>query len=429
MSNFTNLDALLAKIQPQEPQKRVRFMLVGTHTNQTTGYSKVTHNIIQELVKYQWIDIYHFAFQNFVKNQQPNRAYPPNVNVYDPYTNEKGDHSEQGFGFSQLPDYVRQVKPDFMMIYNDASIICRFLDKLQENLQPEERTYKLIIYLDQVYKIQRPEFLDRINKDTNIYFTFTNYWREILQRQGITKPIHVLRHGFEPNEFKPLNRDAMRKKHNIPQHLFLFLNLNRNTPRKRHDIVVQAFAQLVAKHPTKPLGLLAVCDAGQLGGYPIREIYMREIIRLNLIPEHHTHKLMITEHSMAWDDSVINEIYSMSDVGITAADGEGFGLCQFEAMGIGIPQVVPYIGGFRDFCIPNHNSICVQPKTELYLPLALSVIGGKGEITDPTDLALAAEEYLLDTDLREAHGKAAMETVLTYRWANEVKQLVEVLKS
>ena len=321
MSNFTNLDALLAKIQPQEPQKRVRFMLVGTHTNQTTGYSKVTHNIIQELVKYPWIDIYHFAFQNFVKNQQPNRAYPPNVNVYDPYTNEKGDHLEQGFGFSQLPDYVRQVKPDFMMIYNDASIICRFLDKLQENLQPEERAYKLIIYLDQVYKIQRPEFLDRINKDTDIYFTFTNYWREILQQQGITKPIHVLRHGFEPNEFKPLNRDAMRKKHNIPQHVFLFLNLNRNTPRKRHDIVVQAFAQLVAKHPTKPLGLLAVCDAGQLGGYPIREIYMREIIRLNLIPEHHTHKLMITEHSMAWDDSVINEIYSLSDVGITADDG------------------------------------------------------------------------------------------------------------
>lgn len=430
MSNFTNLDALLAKLPiQQQTQKRVRFMLVGTHTNQTTGYSKVTHNIIYELAKYPWIDIYHFAFQNFVKNQQPNRIYPPNVNVYDPFANEKGDQSEQGFGFSQLHTYVRQVKPDFMMIYNDASIICRFLDKLQENLQPEERTYKLIIYFDQVYKIQRPEFLDRINKDADIYFAFTNYWREILQQQGITKPIHVLRHGFEPNEFKPLNRDAMRKKHNIPQHVFLFLNLNRNTPRKRHDIVVQAFAQLVAKHPTKPLGLLAICDAGQLGGYPIREIYVREIIRLNLIPEHHTHKLMITEHSMAWDDSVINEIYSISDVGITAADGEGFGLCQFEAMGIGIPQVVPYIGGFRDFCIPNHNSMCVQPKTELYLPLALSVIGGKSEIVDPTDLALAAEEYLLDTDLREAHGKAAMMTVLGYKWADEVKQLVEIIKS
>jgi len=434
MSNFTNLNVLLTKLgiqlpQSQENQRRVKFMLVGTHTNQTTGYSKVTHNIIHELVKYPWIDVYHFAFQNFVKSQQPNRMYPPNVNIYDPFANENGDHSEQGFGFSQLPGYVRQVKPDVIMIYNDASIICRFLDKLQEQLQPDERKYKMIIYLDQVYKIQRPEFLERINRDTDIYFAFTNYWREILQQQGITKPIHILRHGFEPNEFKPLNRDAMRKKHNIPQQVFLFLNLNRNTPRKRHDIVIQAFAQLVAKHPTKPLGLLAVCDAGQLGGFPIKEIYMRELIRLNLIPQHHVHKLMVTEHSMAWDDNVINELYSMSDVGITGADGEGFGLCQFEAMGVGIPQVVPYIGGFRDFCIPNKNAMCVVPKYELYLPLSMSVIGGKSEIVEAADLAMAAEEYLLDTDLREEHGKAARETVLTYRWADEVKNLVDVLRS
>ena len=115
MSNFTNLDALLAKIPTQKP---VKFMLVGTHTNQTTGYSKVTYNMIKELAKYPWIDIYHFAFQNFVKVQQQNRAYPPTVHVFDPHLLQT-DHSEQGFGFSQLADYVRQVKPNFIMIYND----------------------------------------------------------------------------------------------------------------------------------------------------------------------------------------------------------------------------------------------------------------------------------------------------------------------
>jgi len=425
MSNFSNLDALLSKLPNQ---KRVKFMLVGTHTNQTTGYSKVTHNIVHELSKYPWIDIYHFAFQNFVKNQQPNRVYPPQVHVFDPFASEK-DSSEQGFGFSQLSAYVRQTKPDYMMIYNDASIVCRFLDKLTEELTPEERTYKLIVYIDQVYTIQRPELLDRINKDTDIYFAFTDYWREVLKQQGITKPIHILRHGFEPDVFKPLNRDAMRKKHNIPQHVFLFLNLNRNTPRKRHDIVVRAFAELVARHPTKPLGLLCVCDIGQLGGYPIQEIYTRELLRLGLSPQFHGHKFMASQQSMAWDDSVINELYALSDVGITAADGEGFGLCQFEAMGIGIPQVVPYIGGFRDFCIPNVNSLCVPPKMELYLPLAQHVIGGKAQIVDHMDLSLAAEDYLMDTELREQHGKAARETVLKYRWEDEVKNLADVLMS
>ena len=227
MSNFTNLDALLSKLPvdiniSEFNPKRVKFMLVGTHTNQTTGYSKVTHHLIKELAKYQHLDIYHFAFQNFVKNQQPNRIYPPNVDVFDPFPLET-DKSEQGFGFSELPNYIRKVQPDYVMIYNDASIIYRFLEKLSSDLTPEDRKYKLIIYLDQVYTIQRPEFLDRINKDADMYFTFTNYWREILQRQGIQKPIYVLRHGFEPEVFKPLNRAAMRKKHNIPDHLFMFL--------------------------------------------------------------------------------------------------------------------------------------------------------------------------------------------------------------
>jgi glycosyltransferase involved in cell wall biosynthesis len=98
-------------------------------------------------------------------------------------------------------------------------------------------------------------------------------------------------------------------------------------------------------------------------------------------------------------------------------------------MGIGIPQVVPYIGGFRDFCIPNVNSLCVPPKLELYLPLAQHVIGGKAQIVDHMDLSLAAEDYLMDTELREQHGKAARETVLKYRWEDEVKNLVDVLKS
>jgi glycosyltransferase involved in cell wall biosynthesis len=425
MSNFINLDALLTKL-PQ--QTRVKFMLVGTHTNQTTGYSKVTHNILKELAKYPWLDLYHFAFQNFVKAQQPNRIYPSRVHVCDPCVGD-GINQEQGFGFSQLPQYIRQTKPDYVMIYNDASIVCQFLDKLTEQLTPDERMYKLIVYLDQVYTTQKPEFLERINRDTDIYFAFTNYWREILKQQGIQKPIHVLRHGFEPEVFKPLNRDAMRKKHNIPQHTFVLLNLNRNTPRKHHDIVVRAFAHLVARHPTKHLALLCVCDPGNMGGYPLQEIYTRELLSLNLSPQFHGPKLLITQHAMAWDDSVINEIYAMSDVGITATDGEGFGLCQFEAMGIGIPQVVSYVGGFRDFCIPNVNSMCVKPVMDVYLPLAQSVIGGKSEIVDYKELSLAAEEYLMDTELRERHGQLARETVLKYRWEDEVKHLVDVLKA
>ena len=414
---------------PAASAKKLKFMLVGTHTHQTTGYSKVTYHMIHELNKCDQLELYHFGFQKFMSQPPDYRAYPNGVDVYDPVEAEKANTSpkEMGFGFSQLPAYVKKVKPDAIMIYNDAGVICQFLEKLSNELKPEERKYKLIIYLDQVYEIQRPIYLARIEQDADMYFTFTEYWKQVLVKQGVKKPIHILRHGFDPSQFKPIDRAAARRKHGIPENLFIFLNLNRNTPRKRHDIVVQAFAHLVARNPTKQLALLEVCDNGESGGFPIQEIYLRTLDSLNVPVQQHAHKLMISKQSLTYTDELINELYALSDVGITAPDGEGFGLCQFEAMGIGIPQVVPLLGGFRDFCT-SENSQIVKPKYKQYLPLGSSSIGGIAEVVDPFELSVAAENYVLDTELRERHGAAARKTVLAYEWSKEVQSLIKVLR-
>jgi glycosyltransferase involved in cell wall biosynthesis len=416
---------------PPATTRRRKFLLVGTHTHQTTGYSKVTYHIIQELAKHADIEVFHFGFQKFMTAPPDYRSYPLGVDVYDPVAAEKAGTSpqEMGFGFSQLPAYVRKVQPDVMMIYNDAGIICRFLDKLKEQLTPVERNYKLLIYLDQVYTIQRPEFLGRMDEVADAFFAFTPYWKTVLERQGVKKPIHVLRHGFDPAQFKPLDRVTARKKHGIPEQLFVFLNLNRNTPRKRYDLVVTAFAELVARHPTKPLALMCVCDGGETGGFPIQEIYLRELDKRRVPLQFHAHKLMISKQALTYTDDMINELYAMSDVGITAADGEGFGLCQFEAMGIGIPQVAPDLGGFKDFCKGGENAMTVKPKYTSYLPLSASSVGGQIEIIDPIDLAIAAEAYVLDSDLRASHGAAARATVLDYKWSTEVAELARVIRA
>jgi len=434
---FQTLESLIAEsglILPSKvpaQKKKIKVLLVATHAHQTTGYSKVVYHVLQELAKHPQFALFHFGFQKFLDPPPGYRTYPTGVDVYDPVAKEKAGTAEKemGFGFSQLSGYVQQVKPDIVLIYNDAGVICRFLDALEKGIPAPERTYKLMIYLDQVFTIQRPELLARIDKDAHQYIAFTHYWKEVLAAQGIQKPIHVLRHGFDPVQFKPMDRIAMRKKHGLPDQVFLFLNLNRNTPRKRHDIVVMAFAELVARHPAKPLALMAVCDAGEQGGYPIQEIYVRELERLKVNPQFHIQKLLITKTSLTYTDEMINELYAMSDVGITAAEGEGFGLCQFEAMGIGIPQVVPKIGGFRDFVKDGVNSIAVPTKWRSYLALSQSSVGGISELVDPHDLMLAAERYVMDTDLRERHGAEARKTVLTYTWEKEVASLVSVLDS
>ncbi len=414
------------------PTPKRKFMLVATHGQQTTGYSKVSYNIIQELSKYEDIEVFHFGFQRFFDIGDNYRPYPVNVQIYDPAKAEKENEKvsrENGFGFSQLPTYIRAVKPDIVMIYNDAGIICNFLEKLESNLSTEERAaYKLIIYLDQVYTVQRPDLMARMDKAATAFFAFTDYWREQMIRQGIQKPIHILRHGFDGDLFKPLPRAELRRKHGIPENVFMILNLNRNTPRKHYDIVAMAFAQLVARYPTKPLLLLCVCDGGEQGGFPIQEIYARELARLGIPLEYHINKLALTKTALNYADETVAELYNMSDIGVNAAEGEGFGLCNFEAMGCGVPQVVPDVGGFKDFC-RSDNAVLVSPAYCGYLPFAYSQIGGFVELLSPSDLCLGIEEYMLDSEKRVEHGKRARETVLTYRWSEEVAKLTAVIRT
>ena len=427
-----NLEELLKELnvssKPTESlTRRRKFLFAGTHCHQTTGYSKVVYHIIQELAKYPSIEIYHFGFQKFVNPQGDYRPYPAGVHVFDPMGEERAERApkEMGFGFSIFQEYIDSVKPDVVLIYNDAGVICRYLDKMKL----DTRAYKLYVYLDQVYGIQRPEFLERIEKAADGYFVFTKHWKSVLEQQGVQKPIHILRHGFDPTTYKQLDKLTIRKKHGIPEHSMIFLNLNRNTPRKHHDIAVMAFVQLIARHPTKALAYMAVCDGGESGGYPIQEIFLRELERARLPPQLHAQKLMITTSSLMFTDDLINEVYCLSDVGVSAADGEGFGLCHFEAMGVGIPQVVPRIGGLQDFCHNGENSLTVEPKYRSYFAISQSSVGGIAELVDPFDLSLAMEEYVMDSELRARHGVAARETVLSYKWSSEVIVLANIIMS
>jgi hypothetical protein len=61
------------------------------------------------------------------------------------------------------------------------------------------------------------------------------------------------------------------------------------------------------------------------------------------------------------------------------------------------------------------------------MALGQSSVGGMAEVVDAHDLMLGAEEYLMDSELRETHGKRARDTVLQYSWAKEVLNLERVV--
>jgi glycosyltransferase involved in cell wall biosynthesis len=404
---------------------------VGTHAHQFTGYSKVTYNIVKILARQPWAAVTHFGFQ---KNAQlpPNyRPYPPNIRVLDAAEMEKkmsppNTQGLQGFGFNVLPDMIRQEKPDVVFIYNDMAVVGRFLEEIRKSGIP--RTFKIWLYVDKVYNCQLQGYLDLINRDADRVWAFSKYWKQCLKDQGITRPIDVLNHGFEKELFTTVPKDQVRKQLGLPNDAFIIMSLNRNQPRKRYDLLVMAFVELIVKYPTKPVFLMCVCDKGDKGGWWIFEIFARELKLRGVPVERFGNRIMLSSQDMTFRDEDINMFYNLADVGINTADGEGWGLCNFEQMGVGVPQVVPDIGGFKEFCTKD-NSVLVKPKSRYYMPNVHCPVGGEGEACDPHDICLGIEEYLLDSEKRKNHGEEAKKTVLGFTWEKVTETFLKRLKA
>ena len=419
-----------SSVDVSSTDKKLKLLFVGTHAHQFTGYSKITYGFMKVLAELPYLSVTHFGFQKNPSIPPNYRPYPPNIRVLDAAAMEAqslppGTPPQQGFGYNILPNTIRQENPDVVMIYNDMSVVTRFLEEIRKSGIP--RTFKIWLYVDQVYNYQPQMYLDIINRDADRVFTFTSYWKDCLKKQGITRSIDVLGHGFESKVFVPANKKDIRKKMNLPEDGFIIMSLNRNQPRKRYDLLIMAFTELVVKYPTKPIFLMCICDKGEKGGWWLFELFSRELRLRNVPVERFGNRLMIANQDMAFRDEDINLFYNLGDIGISTAEGEGWGLCNFEQMGVGIPQVVPNIGGFKEFCNAN-NSVLVKPKHRFYLPMAYSPVSGEAESCDPHDICLGIEEYLLDSEKLKKHGEEARKTVLTYTWEKVMENFVKRLK-
>jgi glycosyltransferase involved in cell wall biosynthesis len=401
-----------------------KLLLISTHIQQASGYSKVSYGMIRELAKLPWLSLVHFGIQSN-KSLSLSRSYPPNVKVYDAVALE--DKKTNGFGYNEIASVVEKEKPDIVMLYNDIIICTQYLTRIMPLKIKKNMSFQVWTYLDQVYECQPSELLDSLQRDTDRFFAFTKEWKEILRSQGVSRPIDIINHGFDRNIFPAeMNRADIRKGMGIPEEVFLFLNVNRNQPRKRHDLMIMAFVDLIVRHPKKLLFLMCVCDKGDKGGFPLFEIFRRELVLKGVNPELFANRLLVSSREMSISDEEIGQFYTIADVGISTADGEGFGLCAFEQMGLGIPQVLTNLVGHREYCKPD-NSILVSTALRTYMPTCISGQGGDPRLVDPHQFSLAMERYVLEDDLRMLHGFNAKKTVTAYTWPKVMSTLIKRL--
>lgn len=393
----------------------MRLVFVSTHTDQTTGYSKVAHNMLKQLATLApKIKVFHFGFQRH-PNHPGFRKLPSGIIQYDAAANE--DPKEEGFGFNKIKDYIDMVGPDVVMIYNDPLIIHRFIESMKHDRASS--TYKLWIYVDQVYEGIAQPLMDSIRTHADRVYAFTDIWKQHLLKYGQYEDVRVLEHAVDPTMFTNLPADvraSVRTNLNIPQDAVVFLNANRNSQRKRLDLTIQGFATLVARNPEKPYYLMIVTNANPQSGayYDIPRIFSREVQKFSHLPPQIATRLVLVDTAppnVIGDDG-INQIYNVADIGINTSDGEGFGLCQLEHMFTGAPQIVTDIGSYRTF-LTNDVGVFVPAGPDTYFSGAMP-LGGWCPTFNPDDVTAAMEEAI--TRLPEM--KKNLETFKFKSWSD-----------
>lgn len=405
----------------------LRFLLVSTHTDQMTGYSKVAYNLLKQLATLQpLVKVFHFGFQRApMKLPKPFRPIPEGIIQYDAALNE--EPREEGFGFNKFKEYTEMINPDIVMIYNDALVINRFLNALQ--LKDEEKPpFKVWVYLDQVYKNCAGPLVQNIEKYAERIFTFTDAWKDHLLTLMDNKeiPIMALEHGIDKSIYRPIphqERLAVRSGMGIPADAKVFLNVNRNSERKRLDLSIMSFVEVIRRNPTFPYYLIVVTGARlEFGGtYDVQGIYLNELKRAGLTVDDFLKRIVIVDTSppnLLTDESV-NHIYNAADVGLNTSNGEGYGLCQLEHLATGAPQAVVDVGDYHAF-MDEETAVFVKPTEFSYLPARF----GLGLIAESCTVAAFADgmERALTLSSEKCIKKVQKKT-----WARMIDPFLELI--
>ena len=400
-----------------------RILIFGTHPNQYNGYSKVVYELIQILAKRPDLQITVFGFQKF--NVLPNHRVdiPSNVEIYDAFENE--DPRQQGFGIDQVRSFVNKNKPDVCIVYNDMMILHQVISKLALCKSEDKMDFKVIAYIDQVYLNQKKEFIDFINANADFGLLFTEYWQTCILDQGLSLPHDYLPHGFNPQIYYPFPKKLARLYYGIKPEDFIILNLNRNQPRKRWDTCLKAFAEIVSRYPNEPIKMMV--GTALQGAWNLVEIFERELKKRNCTLEDGMKHIIVIDRPQKVTDEETNILYNVADIGINTCDGEGFGLCNFEQAALGIPQIVPRIGGFLDF-FDDSNSISIDPKIAYYVDHSRDMVAGEALMCSYVDFVEAIEKYYFDKELIKIHGEAARTKILNdYKWKDIADKLYGII--
>ena len=291
----------------------------------TTGFARVTHNVIDRLKdKYEIVILGCNWHGDPDPLQQTYKIYP---------ASNRFQHG--AFGEDRIREIVEIEKPDVVFTINDCWIINHQYSKIHDLHQ--HLGFKFVGYMP----MDSYNWVGCLADTANAWdavISYTEFGAHEFIKGGIQKAISVIPHGVTSGQFKPGDKIAARKKLGVKEDAFIVFNGNRNQFRKRIDITIDAFADFAVDKPDAYLYLhMGTKDQG----WDVMAVFAREMQKRGLDPNGRIIMTANTPNPPSVPVDLLETIYQAADVGVNTCKGEGWGLVNFEHAACRVAQIVP----------------------------------------------------------------------------------------
>lgn len=225
--------------------------------------------------------------------------------------------------------------------------------------------YKYYPILGWIYALKRRYLLSKIDH----FFPVSNYTAGVLIKFGVDPDrITVVANGSDPELFKPINSDALKKDLDL-ENRKVILTVTRLVKRKGVDTVLRAISAIRDKFPNI-LYLIA-------GEGPEETRLKKLTTKLNLQNQ--------VKFIGRIDYKKLPEYYNAADMFIMASrtelpDVEGYGIVFLEANACGKPVIGTNSGGVPDAIVHGKTGLIVPENNDLKLVEAISELLCNSEI-------------------------------------------------
>ena len=159
----------------------MKIIFFASYPDLGIGYSRIA-NILSNFLAELGHDIYYIGISNFNNIENCSRNIHPNITLIDAAKEEIGNEL---YGVNVICKYIQQVKPDMVLIYNDIIVISRIFNNFTKlNIQ---KNFKLIVYLDLVYRYEKIDLIEHVDRFSDKIIVFSECWKQNLMEMGVSE--------------------------------------------------------------------------------------------------------------------------------------------------------------------------------------------------------------------------------------------------